>query len=208
MERVCRLEGTVSVMEGELAVARNVNTLLSRQLDEASSYSRRSCMIFMGSPKVREWWNKWWWRFKRNIGEDRRKWFQEASRQNTSHRWCKKRKPTENYKIHYSYLRGESTSQHKPNKKNDNGKRKKNPKHKSQVRLNVRPSLSRNRIDLLGKANEAIEGDENFKFAYADMHGNLKFALNKPLNWKYFKHFRNEEGIINIRSAYCEEDEF
>ena len=55
MERVCRLEGTVSVMEGELAVARNVNTLLSRQLDEASSYSRRSCMIFMGSPKVREW---------------------------------------------------------------------------------------------------------------------------------------------------------
>ena len=117
MERVCRLEGTVSVMEGELAVARNVNTLLSRQLDEASSYSRRSCMIFMGSPKVRECWNKWWWRFKRNIGEDRRKWFQEASRQNTSHRWCKKWKPTENYKIHYSYLRGESTSQHKPNKK-------------------------------------------------------------------------------------------
>ena len=93
-------------------------------------------------------------------------------------------------------------------KKNDNGKKKKNPKHKSQVQLNVRPSLSRNRIDLLRKANEAIEGDENFKFAYADMHGNLKFVLNKPLNRKYVKHFSNEEGIINIRSADCEEDEF
>ena len=36
-------------MEGELAVVRNVNTLLLHQLDEADSYSRRSCMIVMGN---------------------------------------------------------------------------------------------------------------------------------------------------------------
>ena len=48
MERVGRLEGTVSAMEGELAVIRNVNTLLSRQLDEVDSYSQRSCMIVTG----------------------------------------------------------------------------------------------------------------------------------------------------------------
>ena len=47
MERVGCLEGTVSAMEGELAVIRNINNLLSRQLDEADSYSRRSCMIDM-----------------------------------------------------------------------------------------------------------------------------------------------------------------
>ena len=76
------------------------------------------------------------------------------------------------------------------------------------MRLNVQPSLSRNRIDLLKKANEAIEGNENFKFAYADMHGNLKLILNKPLNRKFVKHFRSEDGIINIISAYCEEGEF
>ena len=45
MERVSRLEGTISAMEGELAVVRNVSTLLSCQLDDADSYSRRSCMI-------------------------------------------------------------------------------------------------------------------------------------------------------------------
>ena len=72
------------------------------------------------------------------------------------------------------------------------------------MRLNVQPSLSRNRIDLLRKANEVIEGSKNFKFAYADMHGNLKFVSNKP----YVKHFRTEEDIINIISAYREEDEF
>ena len=48
MERVGHLEGSVSAMEGELAVIRNVNTLLSHQLDEADSYSRRSCMIVKG----------------------------------------------------------------------------------------------------------------------------------------------------------------
>ena len=89
-----------------------------------------------------------------------------------------------------------------------NAKKKKNPKHKSQVQLNVQPSLSWNRIDLLKKANEVIEGNENFKFAYADMHGNLKFVLNKLINRKYVKHFRSEDDIINIISAYCEEDEF
>ena len=35
MEKVGRLEGTVSAMEGDIAVIRNVNTLLSRQLNEA-----------------------------------------------------------------------------------------------------------------------------------------------------------------------------
>ena len=38
-------------MEGELAVARNVNTILSQQLDEADQYSRRSCMIVTGLRK-------------------------------------------------------------------------------------------------------------------------------------------------------------
>ena len=76
------------------------------------------------------------------------------------------------------------------------------------MRLNVNPSLSWNRIDLFRKANEAIEGNENFKIAYADMHGNLKFVLNQHLNRKYVKHFTSEDDIINIISAYCEEDEF
>ena len=57
---------------------------------------------------------------------------------------------------------------------------------------------------MLRKANEEIEGNENVRFAYADLLGNLKFILNKPLNKKYFKHFRSEKTL----SAYCEEDGF
>ena len=40
------------------------------------------------------------------------------------------------------------------------------------------------------------------------MHDNLKFILNNPLNGKYVKHFRNENDIIDITSAYSEEVEF
>ena len=67
------------------------------------------------------------------------------------------------------------------------------------MELNIDPSLSYNRIDLLRKANELIEGNENFKFAYADMHGNLKFILkNKPLNRKHVLHCRTKKDIVNI----------
>ena len=40
------------------------------------------------------------------------------------------------------------------------------------------------------------------------MHSNLKFILNNPLSGKYVKYFRNENDIVDIVSAYCEEGEF
>ena len=51
LERVGRLEGTVSAMEGKLAVVRNVNMTLSRKMDEADQYHWRLCMIVMGLQK-------------------------------------------------------------------------------------------------------------------------------------------------------------
>lgn len=68
------------------------------------------------------------------------------------------------------------------NKKNEITRRKQNPKHKSKIQQKVQPSLSRFRSELLKKANEAIKDNANFKFAYADMQGNLKFILNNCLN--------------------------
>ena len=170
-------------------IVRNTNTLLSRQVDEADSYSRRSCMIVTGSPKAQEWWNKRGWRVKRNVAK-------EAKRgENDFRKHVNKIHPIANAKnrnqariIKFTIHRFKEKVflRHKRNKKTDNGKKKK--KSKTQVpgvRLNVQPSLSRNRIDLLRKAKEVIEGNENFKFAYADMHGNLKFELYKPLDRKY-----------------------
>ena len=212
MERVGRLEGNVSAMKGELAVVRNVNTLLSRQPDEVDSYSRRSCMIVTGLQKPEN---------DEKNEDDALNVISAVAKEagideNDFRKHVDKIHPIGGAKngnqariIKFTThsFKKKVFLQHKRNKKIDNGKKKKNPKHKSQMRLNVQPSLSRNRIDLLRKANEVIESNENFKFAYAHMHGNLKFLLNKPLNRKHVKHFRSEEDI-NIISAYCEEDEF
>ena len=209
MERLGRLEGNVSAMKGELAVVRNVNTLLSRQPDEVDSYSRRSCMIVTGLQKPEN---------DEKNEDDALNVISAVAKEagideNDFRKHVDKIHPIDGarngnqariIKFTTHSFKEKVFLQHKRNKKIDNGKKKKNPKHKSQMRLNVQPSLSRNRIDLLRKANEVIEGSKNFKFAYADMHGNLKFVSNKP----YVKHFRTEEDIINIISAYREEDEF
>ena len=41
LDRLGRLKATVSAMEGELAIVRNVNTILSQQLDKADQCSQR-----------------------------------------------------------------------------------------------------------------------------------------------------------------------
>ena len=213
LDRLERLEGTVSAMEVELAAARNVKTILSQQLDEADQYCRRSRMIVTSL---------------RNLGKDETN--DEDSKMVISAiaseagvdeeeltkymdkvhpvGGAKTGKQSRIIKFTTHSLKEKICLKRKKNKKNDTEKRKENAKLKSRIQLNDQPSLSRFWIELLKKANEAIEDNENFKFAYANMHGYLKFVLNNPLNGKYVKHFRNENDIIDIVSAYCEKGEF
>ena len=158
MEKVCRLEETV--LEGELAVVRNVNTLLSRQLDETDSYSLRSCMIVTGLQKpVNDKTNK---DDALNVISAVAK---EAGVEENDFRkhvdkihpigGAKNGKQARIIKFTTHSFKEEVFLQHKRNKKLIVEKRKKNPKDKFQLLLNVQPSLSRNITDLLRKANEA-----------------------------------------------------
>ena len=185
MERVSCLEGTVSAMEGELAVVQNLNTLLSCQLDDADSYSRRLCMIVMGlwKPENDETNEDDALHITSAVAKEARIDKNDFMKQlNKIHPigGAKNRNQVRIIKFATHRFEEKVFLQHKHNKKIDNRKKKKNRKHKPKVQLNVQPFLSYNRIDLLRKVNEAIEGCENFKFAYDDMHGNLKFILNKP----------------------------
>ena len=89
-------------MEGELAVARNVNTILSQQLDEADQYSRRSCMIVMGlrKPGKDETNDE---DSKRVISASRagRRRIYDALGQGPSSRWHEKRQTIKNYQIYH-----------------------------------------------------------------------------------------------------------
>ena len=213
LDRLERLEGTVWGMEGELAAARKVNTILSQQRDEADQYCWRSRMIVTGlrKPGKDETNDE---DSKRVIsaiaseaGLDEEKLTKHVDKVNPVG-GTKNGKQSRIIKFTTHSLKEKICLKHKQNKKNDTEKRKENAKLKSRIQLNDQPSLSRFRIELLRKANEAIEDNANFKFAYANMHGNLKYILNNPLNGKYVKHFRNENDIIDIVSAYCEKGEF
>ena len=89
-------------MEGELAVARNVNTILSQQLDEADQYSRRSCMIVMGlrKPGKDETNDE---DSKRVISASRagRRRIYDALGQGPSSRWHEKWQTIKNYQIYH-----------------------------------------------------------------------------------------------------------
>ena len=160
MERVRRLEGTVSAMEGELAVVRNVNTLLSRQLDETDSYSQRSCMIVTGLRKPKN--DKTNKDDALNVISAKEAGIDENDFRKHVDKihpigGAKNGNQARITKFTTHSFKEEVFLQHKRNKKTDSGKKKKkNQKEKFHVQLNVEPSLSRNITDLLRKANETI----------------------------------------------------
>ena len=105
LDRLGRLEGTVAAMEGELAVIRNVNMILSQQLDEADQYSRRSCMIVTGlrKPEKDETNDEYSKRvisaIAREAGLDEGEFMRRG--QGPSCRWHEKWQTIKNYQIHY-----------------------------------------------------------------------------------------------------------
>ena len=148
-------------MEDELALIRNVNTLLLHQ--PSTGWSRFILSKIMhdsyGSPKTQGWWTNQDDALNvisavskgAGVDENVDKIHPIGSAKNGNQaRIIKFTTHSFNEKVF---------QQHKQNKKIDNGKKKKSAKHNPQVRLNVQPSLQRNRIDLLRKANEAIEGN-------------------------------------------------
>ena len=148
LDRLGRLKGTVAAMEGELAVVRNANTILSQQLDEADQYSRRSCMVVMGlrKPEKDETNNE---DSKRVIsaiaGEarlDEREFMRHMDKVNPAG-GMKNGKQSRIIKFTTHSFKEKVFLKYKQNKKNKIEKRKQNPKQKSRIQLNVQPSLSR-----------------------------------------------------------------
>ena len=173
LDSLGRLEGTVSAMYGELAVVRNVNTILSQQLDEAEQYSRRSCMVVMGlrKPEKDERNNK---DSKRDIsaiaseGELDKGEFMRYVDKVHPVGGTKNDKESRIIKFTTHSFKEKVFLKHKQNQKNEIEKRKQNPKQNSRIQLNVQPSLSRFRIELLKKQMKPskIMKTSNFKIYF------------------------------------------
>ena len=86
------------------------------------------------------------------------------------------------------------------NKKNKIEKRKQNQKQKTRIQQNVQPSLSWFEIELPKKQMKSLKIMKTSNLhMLINMHSNLKFILNNPLNGKYVKQFRKE----NYKYCIC-----
>lgn len=71
----------------------------------------------------------------------------------------------------------------------------KKDKRTPMIKLNIRPSPTCQRLALSNRVNGKIQDNDCIKFAFADMHGNLKLILNEPIDSKYVYGFKTEEDI-------------
>ena len=61
------------------------------------------------------------------------------------------------------------------------------------MKINLQPSLTKNQLQMLEYAKEKLDDVEEVKFIYADMHRNLKVALNpSPVHRKSVFDFQTE----------------
>ena len=85
-------------------------------------------------------------------------------------------------------------------------KRKKQQIH---VGIKFQSSLTKRHVKLLGLANERFREVDQVKFAYADMHGNIKVIMKSPVQRKYVLRIQSEKDIANIFSKLdCEYERF
>ena len=64
------------------------------------------------------------------------------------------------------------------------------------MKINLQPSLTKNRLQMLEYAQEKLDDVKEEKFIYADMHENLKVILNlSPVHRKSVFDFQTESGI-------------
>ena len=74
-------------------------------------------------------------------------------------------------------------------------KRKKQQIH---VGIKFQPLLAKRLIKLLGLSNERFQEVDQVKFAYGDVHGNIKVMLRSSVQRKYVLRIQSENDIANM----------
>ena len=193
LARIVKLEERVIVLEGGLASASHVTSVLQEQLtaktDELEMYSRRSCVVLTGLCKEEnENFNK--------LKEDVLETLCETG--------ISKEEISNNIdKLHRIGKTNKNNTQNTIVKfKSHSFKEKIYFKRKAvkQRDVKIKPSLTKHRIELLKNTNTLITDNPgtNFLFTYADVHGNLKIRLKDARNGREVVRFDNEKDFNQL----------
>ena len=78
---------------------------------------------------------------------------------------------------------------------------------KRRLPVNLEPSLTQRRIELLSNAKDKTKDNDLVKFVYVDMHGTLKIVLQNPLKCKFVYSFNTELELDKILSKLDPQDQ-
>ena len=191
--RIDKLEERVIALEGGLASASHVTSVLQEQLTaktgELEMYSRRSCIVLTGLCKEEN----------ENLNK-----LKEDVVETLCETGISKEEITNNKgKLHRIGKTDKNNTQNTIIKfKSHSFKEKIYFKRKAikQRDVKIKPSLTKHRIELLKDANTFITDNPgtNFLFAHADVHGNLKIRLKDARNGREVVRFVNEKDFNNL----------
>lgn len=180
-EKFSNLENVNMKLESEIAVTKKVNSILEDQVDSLQQYQRRSCMIIDGIPPVKNGTKEDMLQIKSKIKKivTTKLDVSSASFEDNFDK-CHRLGPVKNGK-QSTIIRFRTHSFRE--------KLYLDRKNLDSNNIRFRVSLTSKRIELLKQANEMIKENNNnlFKFAYADVSGNLRILLNKSVDnrWSY-----------------------
>ena len=177
LARIVKLEERVIVLEAGLASASHVTSVLQEQLtaktDELEMYSRRSCIVLTGLCKEQS----------ENFSK-----LKEDVLETSCETGISKEEISNNIdKLHRIGKTNKNNPQNTIVKfRSHSFKEKIYSKRKAvkQRDVKIKPSLTKNRIELLENTNTLITDNPgtNFLFKYADVHRNLKNRLKDARN--------------------------
>ena len=183
-KRLNSVEGNLIQLKSELFVSQTVSKRLAKQIANQEQYSRRNCILIEGLKiKEKETSNdiekavKTFLKDEVKINEDIfTKEFDKA------HRVGKIKNGKQSTILR---LNSHSLIEKIHKKKKDVKKRG----------YDLRPSLTRTRMEILQEARETVEKEDRIQFVFADIHGNLKVRLKDEFKKRFVFNFDDIEDL-------------
>ena len=183
-KRLNSVEGNLIKLKSELFVSQTVSKHLAKQIDNREQYSRRNCILIEGL-KIKE-------KETSNDIENSVKTFLKDQAEidesiiteefDKAHRVGKIKNGKQSTILR---LKSHSLVEKVHRKKKDVKKRG----------YDLRPSLTRKRMELLQEARDIVEKEDRIQFVYADIHGNLKVRLKDEFQKRFVFNFNDIEDL-------------
>ena len=188
-ERIIQLEKKVEMLESTLIIAQNTNTLLEKEVDDLHQYQRRACIVVDGiQPEDNETEDQIKHKVRnvltKNLGFEANQVNNEIDK---CHRLGEPNRGKQSTIIRFRTHAFRAAVYQKRKTITNN-------------KLKVKLSLTKKRIKTLTQAYKMVESNQQVKFVFADINGNLKLRLIQPI--EHNKYTYTFDTIVDLEDLF------